>query len=181
MITTNNCGLIIIDVQECLFPKIHDHKTLLKEILLLYKGLEIFNIPLLITEQYPQGLGKTVPEIHAATAAKTAYAKTSFSCFGDPHIRKKILSMKKTHWILAGIEAHICVLQTAQGLLAHNMKVIVPQEATSSRHKTHYERALIELVEIGARVTSVESLLFELAHDAKTKEFQKLKTLFRTP
>ncbi len=168
----------MIDIQERLFLKISQNQEMLKHILILYRGLQEFRIPTLTTEQYPQGLGKTIEEIANVTKIPS-FEKTSFSCVGDHAIQKKIESMGKTHWILAGIETHICLLQTAKDLILLGYTVIVPQETTSSRKESTYARGLKELEAMGARVTSVETLLFEMVKNSQVKEFKPISALLK--
>ncbi len=173
-LSPNTLGLLLIDIQEKLFPKVHEHEKLLQNIEILQKGCKLLLIPSLLTEQYPQGLGKTMEPLREG---HKAHEKTTFSCFKDPKIQKELLA--KESWIIAGIESHICVFQTVQDLLHHNKKCIVIQNAISSRNVLDHNSALQEMRALGARITTVETLLFEMVQDAKNPHFKAISGLVK--
>lgn len=140
---------------------------------------QILELPLVVTEQYPQGLGNTVkPILDRLPKNQPVYSKTTFSGYLDPEIREKVRSLSDT-WILVGIEAHICVLQTARDLLADGKKVIVLNDAVSSRSLFDFSTAIGELKEMGVRISSCETIIYELVKDASSAEFKKLLPLVK--
>jgi nicotinamidase-related amidase len=173
-----SCALLLIDVQEKLFPKIHDHEKLAKRLQILIEACIQLDIPIFITQQNPSGLGPTISTICALTDQKQ-FEKMHFSCLQDPIIKEELLKQKASTWILAGIETHICLLQTAYDLLVANKNVIVPRDTTSSRSALDYSSALEELKTQGARVTSTETLLFELLQTAKHEKFKIISQLIK--
>jgi nicotinamidase-related amidase len=173
-------ALLLIDCQDKLFPKIARKDELLRKIIILLRGFQVLKLPILITEQYPQGIGKTINEIRECCKDQfKPYSKTAFSCFLEPPIRKQLLKMPQTHWVLSGIETHVCVLQTAKDLLSAGKKVIIISDATSSRNPTDFSVAIEELRQCGARITTVEACLFELLRDAQAKEFKDISNLIK--
>lgn len=169
-------SLLLIDVQEKLFPKVFGADLLLTKLITLTKACDILQLPVLATEQYPQGLGSTVAALQRETRAHT---KTAFSCLGDEAIKKQILNSPADTWILAGIETHVCVFQTAKDLLVAGKEVIVPVDAVSSRHLLDHETALSELRASSIRVTSIETILFELLGDSTHPQFKAISQLIK--
>lgn len=174
MVQSHN--LLFIDIQEKLFPKIFEHEKLLLKLQILQKASTLLEIPLLITEQYPQGLGKTLPSL---MQDYIPHEKTTFSCIADPVIKEKILKLQQNTWIVAGIESHVCVLQTVKDLLANNISTIVLQDAIASRNPLDHRSAVQEMRAMGARITTTETLLFELMHDAKHPQFKAISSLIK--
>lgn len=174
-------GLLIIDVQEKLMPKIFEHEKLLSRLQILSKACTLLGIPIVVTEQYPQGLGKTVDGLASISFENTAllFEKTAFSCLGDPELGDRILDLEVDLWIIAGIESHVCVLQTVRDLIENDKEVIVVQDAISSRNLLDHNSALQEMQSWGARITTTETLLFELLQDAKHPCFKEISRLIK--
>ena len=118
----NPC-LVIIDVQEKLFPVMNDHQTLLKNLIILIKGFQLFNLPVIITEQVPEKLGNTIEEIASLFDIVDPVVKSSFSCLGESKFLEKLETINADEIILAGIESHVCVYQTSHDLLQKNKHV----------------------------------------------------------
>lgn len=181
-----DCCAVLIDVQERLFPHIDGHAALQLELQRLVQGLAILELPLLLTEQYPRGLGPTIAPLADCLrqsgygeALQQAPDKLSFSCCGDRTFMEGWRRLQRPVAILAGIEAHVCVLQTALDLLADGVRVVIVADAVSSRKASHRELALARLRDEGATITSVESLLFELCGQAGTPRFKALSALVK--
>lgn len=149
-----------------------DYQKTLERTQLFYKACSILGIPTIITEQYPQGLGKTVFE-----CSEKPYEKSSFSCLGEPKVVKALKERK--NWLIAGIEAHVCVLQTVRDLLKHGYTPIVLKDAISSRNKVDLESSLDEMKRLSVRITTVETVLFELMQDARHPHFKELSRLIK--
>lgn len=173
-------GLMVIDVQERLFSHVERPCEILEVMQKVIKGFQILNLPIVITEQYPQGLGSTILALkNCFTDKEKIFTKTTFSCLGNDILRKQILDMPIDQWVLMGIEAHVCVLQTAKDLLSHGKQVAVLNDAISSRSIYDFSTAIAEMRDIGARVTSAETVLFELVHDSKAIEFKEISNLVK--
>lgn len=171
-------GLLVIDVQERLFPKVDRAEGVLANMERMVRGFQILGLPIVATEQYPKGLGPTVPELRQLLGADQPYfEKTTFSCGCDPAIVKHL--DHKSQWLLIGIETHVCVLQTAKDLLALGKSVAIANDCVSSRSIFDYSTGLAEARDAGARITSLEIALFELVRDARAAEFKEISQLVK--
>jgi nicotinamidase-related amidase len=183
ILSKDTTALLIVDVQERLFSKMHSADELLSAIILLFKGATLFSLPIVISEQYPKGLGSTVKPLQNLFKDTNnvfgPFAKTAFSCLGNTPIAEFVKKLSINNWIIAGIECHVCVLQTAKDLMHIGCNVIIPEDATSSRSIRNFDRGIKELEQDGARVTTVETILFELARDSSCPEFKELNKLVK--
>lgn len=180
-LTTDNCALMVIDVQERLFPHLDHECEFLKGILKVARGAQILGVPILATEQYPQGLGRTVEPLRNLLGTEMTYfSKTTFSCGSDPAIEKLLKEMEVDEVILTGVEAHICVLQTAWDLLAMGKQVTVVNDAITSRSIYDFSTAIAEMRDLGVRITSSETVLFELLGDSKAPKFKAISELVQS-
>lgn len=179
-LNAQNTALLLVDLQEKLVPHVERSCELLAAIQKAIRGFQILNVPLLVSEQYPEGLGQTLPAIRSLLGDQQLYhPKTSFSCLGDDQLRKVILSMPQTHWVLIGIEAHVCILQTAKSLAAAGKQVVVLNDAISSRSIYDFSTAIAEMRDGGMRISSVETLLFELLQTSQALQFKKISQLLK--
>lgn len=172
--------LLIVDMQEKLLPAIHDFERVLEKCVLLLQVAEKLDLPLIVTEQYPKGLGPTVPELESKNA--TVFEKLSFSGYNDDKIRKHFETLDDSGFkqvIVCGIEAHVCVLQTALELKQAGFEVFVVADACSSRAKQSATLAFSRLRHNGVQVVDTEMALFELAGKAGTPEFKALSALIK--
>jgi len=173
-------ALLLVDIQEKLFPLVDHPCEMLDKLLTLIKGCQVLNLPILMSEQYPKGLGHTIPAIRDLVGESVkAVPKTTFSCLADPAFEKAAQQIKRSQWILGGIEAHVCILQTARSLLEMGQEVIVVNDAISSRSIYDFSTAIAELRDMGARITSTETVLFELLQDAAIPEFKQMIELIK--
>lgn len=176
----NRAGLLIIDFQEKLFPHVDHPCELLTQALKAVQGLKVLNLPIVVSEQNPKGLGPTVEPIRQILGEDQRYiSKTAFSCLGSQEIFEQLQEFAVDQWILLGLEAHICVLQTAHDLIEKGKQVIVLNDAISSRSVYDFSTAIAELRDMGARVTSTETVLFELLKDSKDEDFKKISHLIK--
>ncbi len=174
-------ALLIVDVQEKLFPLVERYVEVRGEMEKVIRGFQILQIPIYVSEQYPRGLGETIPDIKNLLGPAQFYlSKTTFSCMGDKTIEDILLSTGISQWVLIGIEAHVCILQTAKGLLEAGKEVVVLNDAISSRSIYDYSTAIAEMRDMGIRITSSETALFELMHDAKAPEFKAISELIKS-
>ncbi len=179
-IERKNAALWIVDVQEKLFPLCDHHHEVLQKMALAIRGVQLFKIPCLATEQYPQGLGPTLASLKKLLPSnQTIGTKTTFSGFADPSCRLLAEKIGAKQWILLGIEAHICVLQTAKDLILAGKEVIVLSDAITSRVASEVAIALDEMRAFGGRISSTETLLFEILGDALSSEGKSLFELIK--
>lgn len=174
----NPC-LVIIDVQEKLFPVMKDSHTLLKNLIILIKGFQLFKLPILITEQVPEKLGNTIVEISSLFDKVDPIIKSSFSCLGDSKFSERLDTINPDKIILAGIESHVCIYQTSHDLLKQGKRVEVVLDSTSSRNMNNHNIAISRMKMEGVTLTSVEMLLFLLQKSASGETFRKLVKLVK--
>lgn len=174
-------GLLIVDMQEKVFSAVDHAAELLAAMIKLIQGFQILQIPILISEQYPQGLGETIwPIKNLLGADYKPLIKSTFSCLDDHAFCRHIQSLPIQQWVVVGIEAHICVLQTAKGLVQTGKNVVVLNDAISSRSIFDFSTAIAEMRDEGIRISSVETVLFELLKDSRTPEFKAISQLIKT-
>lgn len=180
-LSRESTGLLVIDVQEKLFPLVERSCEVMQAMRMLIQGFQILKLPIVATMQYPKGLGDAVKSLKDCLGSGQKFLeKTAFSCLGDPILKKDLLNMPVKQWVLVGIEAHVCVLQTAKDLLAANKQVVVLNDAISSRSIYDYSTAIAELRDCGARISSTETVLFELLRDSKAAEFKAISELIKS-
>jgi len=174
----NPC-LVIIDVQEKLFPVISDNKALLENLIVLIKGFQLFGRPIIITEQVPEKLGNTLRSISSLFNNMDPITKSSFSCAREPSFMKALDTINPDEIILAGIESHVCVYQTSHDLLKQNRHVEIITDGISSRKIYNHTIALNRMSKEGACLSSVEMLLFSIQEKAEGDTFRKLVKLVK--
>lgn len=170
---------MIVDIQEKLLPHIRNHEKLIQNITILLKGLNILEIPYILNEQYPKGLGSTVKEVAEHLEDINPFEKTSFSCCGNEATHQHLLKAKKSSAIVFGIETHVCVMQTCLDLLANNIAPIIVTDCVGSRKQKDHEVAMMRLVQAGVIPATYESLLFELCKDAQNQAFKEISKLVK--
>lgn len=174
MLVTKNTILNIIDVQGKLAQMMYDRDRLFENLQRLIKGVKVLGIPILWAEQIPDKLGSTIPEVKTLLVELQPIIKTSFSCWGNETYRKKLQSLKKSQVLVAGIEAHVCVYQTVMDLLNMEYDVHVIADAVSSRTLENKQIGLAKMQSLGAKISSVETALFELLRVAEGEAFKEI-------
>jgi len=175
----NQSQLVIVDMQTKLSSVMTDHiPDVVKKCAILLQSAALLEIPTIFTEQYPKGLGPTVPELALYMAGKKPVEKTAFSCCGEPAFNRQLLGDHQ-QVILAGMEAHICLLQTALDLLAQGKTVFVLEDAVISRNPENKRNALNRMREAGVIISNTESLVFEWLDLAEGDAFKKISQLMR--
>jgi nicotinamidase-related amidase len=177
--TADNTVLLLIDYQERLFPVMHDKEKLLNSVVKLVKGALALEIPIIVTEQYPKGLGPTIPEIKGLIPGFTAVEKVCFSCCDEPAFLERLGGLKRKQVLVAGIEAHICVYQTAIALAKAGYQVEVVADGIASREPDNRAVTLSRLGMVGILPTSVEMALFELLKVAKGDKFKAISAIVK--
>ncbi len=168
---------VIVDIQGNLAQAMFEKENLFANAIKLIKGFKILNIPLVVTEQIPQKLGKTIPEIAAELNGIDPIAKESFSCWNEITFREQLQALGHRDVVLLGIETHVCVYQTALDLISHGYKVHLVADAVSSRTPENRRIGIEAMKSAGSNITSTEMVLFELlrtAADPKAKELFKI-------
>lgn len=178
-IRKNETSAVVIDMQERLFPHIHDNYELENHVIPLLNGLEILEIPTLITQQYTKGLGPTIAAISETLDNFTHIEKMTFSCCGEPAFMQALEKQGTRNVILLGIEAHVCVLQTALDLVEAGYQPVIVEDCVSSRKERDKNTAIERMRGEGCIITSYESLLFELCVVAGTDTFRQISRLVK--
>lgn len=174
----NSIG-VVVDIQTRLYPLIHEHETLTRNNTILIKGLRALKMPIVVTQQYTQGLGPTIPEIEDALGEYKHIEKTAFSCCGEPHFNEELARSAKMHVIVCGIETHVCVMQTVIDLIGQGYIPIVVEDCVGSRKPNDKVMAVERMRQAGAIITTYESILFELLKYSGTDEFREISRLVK--
>jgi nicotinamidase-related amidase len=176
---TNHAVAICVDIQERLFPHIHENEALVRRCEILIKGLRVLNVPIIVTQQYTKGLGPTIAPIATALGEFEPIEKMTFSACGNDDVEARVLGSARHQVILFGIETHVCVLQTGLDLIAQGQKAIIVEDCVSSRSADDKRIAIERLRHAGAIITSSESILFELLRVAGTEQFKSISALVK--
>jgi nicotinamidase-related amidase len=171
--------LLVVDMQEKLLPSIAEHAAVTSQAERMIRAATILQLPITVSEQYPRGLGRTVPAILAAAEGAARCEKLTFSFCADPACRTRIVALERPQVVIVGIEAHVCVLQTALDLLAMSLRPVVLADAVGSRRALDYSVALDGMRAAGITVTTVESAIFQLLHEAGTDLFKRMLPVIR--
>ncbi len=179
-VTRDNTVATIVDVQARLHPHMHDAERVLAKIETLIRGFSVLELPILVTEQYPKGLGGTVEPVREALGDRyTPIIKSAFSCCDDQTYSARLKEYGRSTVLIAGIETHVCVLQTTLDLLESGYDPVVVLDATSSRSPRDQDIASRRIEREGGRITSVESVLFEMARVSGTEQFKAISQLVK--
>ena len=179
LLTTDNAALLVIDIQERLFPVMHDKEKLLRNVVKLIQGIKVLEVPVILTEQYPKGLGPTIPEIKGLIPDVKPVEKVCFSCCDEPSFGEALGALKRKQVLIAGIEAHICVYQTARALARAGYEVQVVGDGVASRDPENKLVALFKMGAAGISPTTTEMALFELLKIAKGDKFKQISSIVK--
>ena len=179
LLDSSSSSLLIVDVQEKLFKKISEFKELENFILTIIKICSKLEIPIVLSEQYPKGLGKTIPSIinELKSYPVKTLEKTTFSCFPSNSNLDNFIETKQI--ILVGIETHICILQTALDLKESGYNVYVVKEGVGSRNKNDKELATKRMMQANVEIIGFEMMLFELIKNSNNIHFKELSKLVK--
>lgn len=175
LMSRTDTALLVIDVQEKLVPKIQGREALVRSIQFLVEGAGVLGVPVFATEQYPKGLGPTLPELAAKLPPRPE--KLSFSCEQVPGLVAGMKEKGIQKVLVCGIEAHVCVQQTALDLLASGLGVFLAVDAVGSRYEEDRATALKRMEGSGVVLTTAEAALFEWTEKAGTPEFKAISKL----
>ncbi len=179
LIKAETSCLLVIDIQSRLLPAMAAGNKVVANSGVLLTAARRLGVPVLASEQYPQGIGRTVPEVAELLPPGSVAEKLHFSCLGDAAFGARLLEIGRPQAVLAGIEAHVCVLQTAEDLVASGLDVFVVADATSSRSPSNHQAALERMRAAGARIVTTEMVVFEWLAKAGTPEFKELSALIK--
>ena len=162
MLRREDTVMMLVDVQGKLAEVVHESEELANNLEVLVKGMQCLGVPIIWVEQIPEKMGRTIPVLADLLVADAPISKSSFSCYGTSEIVSALEATGRRSVVLAGIEAHVCVYQTAADLCQNNYQVEVVADAVSSRTAANKEAGLGKIRACGGAVTSVEMVLFEL-------------------
>jgi nicotinamidase-related amidase len=168
--------LLVVDVQQKLFPRIRDADSVLRNINFLLDACRILEVPAIATEQYPKGLGPTLPEL-AAKLPSPVPEKLAFSCCAVPSVLEEFRISGRATILVVGIETHVCVMQTVLDLLARGFQTFVAVDAVGGRYAIDHDAALRRMEQAGAVLCTAEMAAFELTVQAGTTRFKQISTL----
>lgn len=178
-LNSRTSALLIVDIQERLLPAVRDGETVVANTSVLLKAATALNVPILASQQYPRGIGSLVPAIAERIPAGATLDKLHFSCLSDADFSRRFSNLGRTQAIVAGLESHVCVLQTVEELLERQCDVFVVADAVSSRTAASYDFALRRMQAAGAHVVTTEMVVFEWLGVAGTPVFRELSKLIR--
>lgn len=180
IIKRNDVVAVFIDIQEKLFPYIYENEKINNTLIKLIEGLKILHIPILVTEQYPKGIGKTLSSlINSLNEDYKPIEKMTFSCCKSDEFMNALKILNRKHIIITGIEAHVCVLQTVIELIENGYIPVIIEDAISSRTLANKLTAIERMKQEGAIISSYESILFELCETSGTEEFKALSKIIK--
>lgn len=179
LLRRDQAALLVVDVQERLHPVMWEKERVADCIGKLIRGFQILSLPIFVTEQYPKGLGPTIPDLRELLEGVQPYEKLHFSCCAVDPLMEALKREDRFQIVLCGIETHVCIVQTALDLLHAGYQVHVPADAVSSRRELDWRTALERMRRAGVVVTTTESALFELLEVAGTPEFKQISALVK--
>jgi nicotinamidase-related amidase len=179
MLDEKDCCLVVVDVQGKLAELMHDKDDLFKNIRILIQAARILEIPILWCQQVPAALGPTVKQVAELLVGFEPINKSSFSCFGCEEFNNKLEETGRRQVMLCGIEAHVCIYQTAVDLIERDYEVDVIADAVSSRTSANKDIGLDRIAADGAKISSVETALFEILKSADHPQFKQIAKLVK--
>jgi len=179
LMKSDDSCLLVVDVQSKLAPVVAGSERVVENTATLMKSAARLGVPMLVSEQYPQGLGATVDDLACLAPNDSVVEKVDFSCLGDAAFAERFDGLGRNQAVVAGMEAHVCVLQTAMHLIERGTDVYVVSDAVSSRQLGNAEMALERLRGAGAEVVTTEMVVFEWLGRAGTPEFKELSALIK--
>jgi nicotinamidase-related amidase len=174
MLNTGNTVLVVIDIQGKLASLMHQKEAVYQNVNRLIKGARVLDIPIIWTEQYPEGIGSTIPEIAETLEGIKPISKMTFSCCRNNEFLEALKATERTQVLVTGIETHICVYQTTLELLDAGFEVEVVADAVSSRTPENKEIGLQKMKTAGAGLTGTETALYELLGVASGPKFKEI-------
>ncbi len=172
-----DAALLVVDYQQRIVDVMKNKPQVTDEIERLISAMQILDVPVVVTEQYPKGLGPTLESISEKVDASFIAQKMTFSCCGEEAFWSQLQAAGRNQIVVTGIETHVCVLQTVLDLIANGYQVHLPFGATCSREDANRDNAIERMRGAGAVITNVESVIFELLVEAGTDDFKAVRKL----
>ena len=179
LLSSDQSCLLMVDMQEKLLPVTDGPETVADNCTILMKAAARMSVPILISEQYPKGLGYTLPDLISISGQNEAVKKLTFSCMGEDTYVQRFDEIARCQAVIAGIETHVCVLQTAFDLIERGHDTFVVADAVTSRTPLNRQTALDRMKEAGVTIVTTEMVVFEWLRIAGTPEFKELSALVR--
>jgi len=173
------CQLLVVDIQEGFIPVMDEIERVISNSVILLEAANGLNVPITISEQYPKGLGGTVSEINSSAVDAKIFSKSHFNCMKDQVLAEQFAKLQRNQVVICGIEAHVCVLQTAIGLVESGFDVFVVADCVSSRRQESVTLAFDRLQNTGVNIVSTEMVIFEWLEVAGTNEFKQISKLIK--
>ncbi len=177
LLSKKDTALLVIDVQDKFGPVIPHFEGMIDNITRLVLTFQMFRMPVIVTEQYPKGLGPTVERLRNLFTLLEVIEKLELSATDNPRFWSQVNTLKATNFVVCGVETHVCVCQTVIKLIEKGMQVHVVADATGSRHPLDQNLSLRKMETAGARITTTEMCLFELAEKAGTETFKNIQLM----
>ena len=179
LLTVEKSVLLVVDIQEAFEGHISELERVIERSKLMIHAAKLLEAPIVVTEQYPQGLGRTLGPIQEALGDCHYYDKFTFSCCRDDSIQKALQNTNRPQVLIVGIETHVCIMQTAYDLLAMQMQPYIVVDAVGSRRESDRQVSLQRLQQDGVVLTTTEAAIFEMTGSAKHPAFKKISKLVK--
>ncbi|MBN2377664.1 MAG: hydrolase [Sedimentisphaerales bacterium] len=179
LLSLENCVLLVVDIQEAFAPHIFEMDRVVQRSGIMIEAAQLLQIPIIVTEQYPRGLKRTVEPLREILGDCQYHEKLTFSCCQDPAICQALQSVNRTQVLLVGIEAHVCISQTAHDLLTMGLQPFIAADAVSSREKSDFEIALQRASQAGVILTTTEAAIMEMTFSSEHPAFRQLSKLIK--
>ena len=179
LLSAGTTVLLVVDIQDAFVGHIHEMDRVVGRSGVMIEAAKLLSLPIIITEQYPKGLGRTVADLRAMLSDCPHYEKVTFSCCQTQSITDALLAADRSQVLLVGIETHVCIAQTACDLLAMNLQVHVAADAVSSQRRSDHEIALRRLEGLGVLLTTTEAAIMEMTVSSKHPAFKGISALIK--
>lgn len=179
MLSRQDCGLLVVDVQGKLARIVDDSDMMVHRLCTLIKGAKLLNLPIIWVEQNPAKLGSTIPEVSQLLDELTPFSKVTFNAMASDDIRCAINTSGCNQWLVCGIESHICVYQSVMAMSAAGYEVEVVEDAVSSRDPKHKSIAIEKFRQQGIAISCVEMAIYELLQTSDSDLFKAFLVLIR--
>ncbi|MBN1765286.1 MAG: hydrolase [Sedimentisphaerales bacterium] len=179
MLSSEKCILMVVDIQEAFINHIPDLDHIVQRSCIMVQAAQLLEIPVIVTEQYPKGLGRTLKPLQDVLGDITYYDKVTFSSCLDKKVTQALLSYNRKQLLLIGLEAHVCVAQTTYDAIKQGLFPYIAVDAVGSRHDTDKQIAVERLRQSGAVITTTEAAILEMTATSKHPAFKKISQLIK--
>jgi len=179
LLSSSDCVLMVVDIQDAFQGHIPDLEQVIARSSIMIQAARLLEIPIIVTEQYPKGLGRTVESLRNILGECPYYDKLSFSCLGDEKIKAALSAFQRSQLLMVGIETHVCIAQTAFDALALGLKTYLAADAISSRQSTDAHTAIERLRNAGVIITTTEAAILEMTNSSQHPRFREISKLIK--